>query len=490
MNSQTAIVIGAGFGGLATAALLAKQGYSVTVLEKNEGPGGRASVWREQGFTFDLGPSWYLMRDVFNRFFGEFGKKDSDFFTVERLDPSYRIFFDSKTVIDISADVQKNIALFDSLEVGGGTKLAEYLVKARTIYESSMDAAVYTEVRSLLDFVRNPKLRQSGKDLPLLQSFDQYVSSYFSSETAKKILEYTIVFLGGSPKNTPAIYSLMAHVDFNLGVWFPKGGIGQVVKAIEDVGKELGVQYEYGCDVSRLEVVEGVVKKVHTSQGIFEADIVVSNADLVYSETRLLEKKYQTYPESYWKHKKIAPSAYVMYLGLNKKLPQLSHHTLFLQHDWMHHFEEIFNKPAWPDKPSYYVNCPSFTDESLAPPGCENIFILVPVAPGLDDSDEIREQYFSRILHDFEVTVGENISDSIIVKRIFSHRDFSARYNAYKGTALGLAHTLTQSSIFRPAHTSKKVSNLYYVGQYTNPGIGMPMCLISAMQLRDILVKK
>jgi phytoene desaturase len=506
------LIVGAGFGGLATAALLAKDGHQVTLVEKNDGPGGRAMVWKESGFTFDLGPSWYLMRDVFNRFYAEFGKKDSDFFDVVRLDPAYRIFFGNgekegavdsdqlsamqtaievnKNIVDIPTDLDKNVALFDSLEPNGGKKFLEYLEKARKIYDGSMDAVVYPEMHSIMDFVKNPELRKSGKDLPLLENIDNYVNKYFTSDRARKILEYSIVFLGGSPKNTPAIYSLMSHVNYNLGVWFPMGGIAAVVSSIEKIGRDLGVEYIYDCEVSKVNVADGIAKEVVTNKGNFSADLVVMNGDMVYSETKLLEPKYQTYPEKYWKNKLIAPSAFMIYLGLNKKLKNLAHHSLFFANDWITHFNEIFDNPQWPTAPSYYVNCPTKTDASLAPDGCENIFILVPVASDMEDTAEVREEYAKKMIEDFEKNIGEEITSSIMVRRVFSQRDFKAMYHAYKGTSLGLSHTLMQSSIFRPSHQSKKVKNLLYVGQYTNPGIGMPMCLISAMQVRTIVGSK
>jgi len=490
MEQKSIIVIGSGFGGLSAAALLAKDGHKVKVIEKNEQPGGRASVYKIKGFTFDMGPSWYLMPDVFEKFFGEFGEKPENYLQLKRLDPAYRVFFSKEDIVDISSDLNKNKELFEKLEKGGSQKLSEYLDKSEYQYNIAMNDFIYKDYKHFTDFLK-PKLIVEGTKLHMFDKLDNYAKRFFLSDKIRKILEYTIVFLGGSPYDSPALYSLMSHVDFNLGVWFPiGGGIGQLVEAMVKIAEKYNVDFEFNNPVKKIIVKNGIVKGVETQKGIYDADIVIANADYPYVETTLLEKEYISYNNKYWDKKKIAPSAFLMYLGLNKKLKSLTHHNLYFDSNWENHFDEIFHNPKWPDNPSYYVSCTSKTDKTVAPKDCENVFILVPVAPDLNDTDEIRDKYSDKILKHLENLTGEKIINSIIYKKIFTHRDFSDRYNAYKGTALGLAHTLKQTAVFRPSHNSKKVKNLYYTGHYNHPGIGVPMVIISSQILAEEIKKK
>jgi len=490
MKGRKIIVVGAGFGGIAAASLLARDGHQVKVIEKNEQAGGRASVWTEKGFTFDMGPSWYLMPDVFEKYFAEFDKEPEEYMDLKRLDPSYRVFFSKDDVVDISADVEKNKSLFERYEEDAGKKLDAYLESARFQYEIAMRDFIYKEYKHLVNFLK-PELIVKGTKLHLFDKLDSYAQRYFESGNIRKILEYTIVFLGGTPYDSPALYSLLSHVDFDLGVWFPLGGgMGALVQAMVKLAEEQGVEFEYNNPVEKMIVDKGRVVGLKTKNGEEQADIVVVNADYAWAEMNLLEEKYQSYQRKYWEKKKIAPSGLIMYLGLDKQMKTLTHHNLYFHPQWEEHFSDIFEHPQWPDNPSYYVSCVSKTDPTVAPEGCENIFILVPVAAGLEDSEEFREQYAEKILKHFEDLIGENIRDHILVKRIFTHRDFSERYNAYKGTALGLAHTLGQTAVFRPAHTSKKVKGLYYTGHYNHPGIGVPMVIISSQILAGIIQKK
>ncbi len=488
MNKKV-IVIGSGFGGLSAAAFLARDGFEVTVVEKNEQSGGRASVFKEKGFVFDMGPSWYLMPDVFNNFFAQFGKKPEDYYDLKRLDPAYRIFYEPGDFVDLSADLEKNKEKFEQIEAGAGEKLVTYLAQSEYQYNVSMRDFLYRDYTSVLQFF-NRRMLVEGSKLHVFESLDKYTKRYFKSEKLRKILEYSMVFLGGAPKNTPAIYSLMSHIDFNLGVWYPDGGIGKVVEAMENLCKSLGVNFVFNSPVTKIITENGITTGVQTAHGVIPADIVVANADYHFVETQLLDKEAQTYKESYWEKRTIAPSAYILFLGINKKINGLTHHNLFFDHDWMRHFDSIFEKPEWPEFPSYYVSCPSKTDPSVAPEDSENLFVLVPVAAGLEDGEELRNAYADKIITSLEKTLGETISSNIVVKKVFSQQDFSSRYNAYKGTALGLSHTLRQTAIFRPRHQSKKVANLFYTGQYTHPGIGMPMCLISSQLVADDIKKK
>jgi len=486
MSKDNLIMVGAGIGGLSAAALLAKKGHEVTVLEKNGQPGGRASVWKKDGFTFDMGPSWYLMPDVFNKFFAEFNKKPEDYMDLVRLDPSYRVFFDEDDYVDISADLEKNLSLFEQMEPGAKEKMKEYLDKSKYEYDIAMKDFIYKDYKHLTDFFK-PRLIVEGTKLHMFEKLDSYAQRYFNNQKIRQILEYTIVFLGGSPYDSPALYSLMSHVDFNMGVWFPKGGMGKLSEAMHKLAEEQGVHFEFNQPVEQVMVENGKATEVKTNHDTFSADHIVVNADYAWAETHLLDKKYQTYSEKYWDKRKIAPSAYLLFLGLDKQLRSFTHHNLYFHPQWDEHFDDIFKNPQWPDKFSYYVSCISKTDPTTAVKGGENVFVLIPVAAGLDDTEETREAYFNKTIDHMEKLAGENIRDHILVKRIFAHNDFSSRYNAYKGTALGLAHTLKQTAIFRPRHQSKKVKNVYYTGHYNHPGIGVPMVIISSQILSEMI---
>ncbi len=475
------LIIGAGFGGLSAAALLAKDGYDVTVIEKNEGPGGRASVYSDKGFNFDMGPSWYLMPDVFEHFYANFDKKPQDYFELDKLDPSYRVFFDNSRMVDVASDLEKNYELFDSLEEGGAEKLKEYLDSAEELYDHSVKEMLYRDYTSVLDFL-NGKMLLSGIRMNILENLEHYVNRKFTSDEARKIVQYSIGFLGSSPQKTPSLYHIMSHIDLTLGVWYPQGGIREVARTMMELGQSYGAKFQFNESVELLEVHEKHVKRVITSKGVYEPDLVIVNADYAHSELDLLTKENRTYNEDYWEKRVLAPSALVAYVGIDKEMETLVHHNLFLEKDWAEGFDTLFDtkKADWPKNPSYYVNIPSKTDKTAAPSGSDTLFILVPLAPGIEDTTEKRQKLYNYIMDDLEAKTGEKIRDHIVVKRIFALEDFKERYNAYKGTALGLSHTLMQTALFRPAHKSKKVENLYYSGQFTHPGIGVPMTLISS----------
>lgn len=484
MKAKKIIVIGAGFGGLAAAALLAKDGHQVTVIEKNEMVGGRARIWREAGFSFDMGPSWYLMPDAFETYFANFGKKPEDLYKLIRLDPSYRIFFGSGDKLDISSDLQKNIELFESIEAGSGKKLIEYLEQAKYQYDVSMKQFLYKNFTSIFDFF-NKRMLTEGRKLHVFENLDAFTKRFFKSERLRKILQYSMVFLGGAPSNTPALYSVINHADFNLGVWYPEGGFNAVAVAMQKLAESYGAKFIINTPVTKINVVDGAATSVSTESEEFEADVVVGNGDYHHIETNLLPKSSQSYSTRYWNNRTVAPSAFIIYLGLNKELNSLSHHNLVLSHDWTKHFNAIFDNPSWPDEPSYYVCAPAKTDTTVAPAGKENLFVLVPIASDLPETPEFREEFAQKIISHFENEIGESITPHIEVKRIFTGVDFAKDYNAFKGTALGLSHTLFQTAMLRPRMKSKKVKNLYYSGQFTQPGIGVPMTLISGQLTRD-----
>ncbi len=486
------VIVGAGFGGLSAAALLARDGFKVTVIEKNEQPGGRGSVYSSKGFNFDMGPSWYLMPDIYQNFYQEFDKQPEDFFELERLDPSYRMFFGDKKVVDISADLDKNYKLFETFEKGGAEKLKKYLDSSKELYDFSIEEMLYKDYRSVLDLI-DGQLILKGYKLRLWENLQHYVNNQFQSDEARKILEYSIGFLGGAPDKTPSFYHLVSHADLNLGVWYPQGGLRKVVQSVYQLGESYGAKFHFNETVELLEVHEKRVKRVITDKAVHEADIVIVNADYPHSEMELLTDEYQTYKKDYWEKRTLSPSALVAYIGVKKKIDGLAHHNLFLNKDWEEGFESVFDpeKAAWPENPSYYVNVPSITDKSAAPEGSDTLYILVPLAPGLEDTNELREKFLNHIMNDLESKLGLDIRKDIVVQKIFALNDFKDRYNAYQGTAFGLTHTLNQTALWRPAHESKKVKNLYYTGQYTHPGIGVPMTMVSSqIVVNEIKEKK
>ena len=487
---MSVLIVGAGVGGLSLAALLATAGQEVTVIEKNSTHGGRARVYKEKGYTFDMGPSWYIMPDIYEKYFKELGLDIKDCYDLVRIDPSYRIFFKDEERIDVSTSLADNLDLFDSLEENGGKKLGKYLEKAERDYRIAVDQLLmrdYDQWRNLID----GRMLLDSLKLPLFGNIDDYISGIFTSKKAKRILEYSIGFIGGSPKNTPSIYYIMNYVDLNLGVWYPMGGIGKVVEKLYDLCVYNGVNFRFEETVMKITSEKGIATGVETSKGVITADTVVVTADYPYSELNLLEGSRRSYDREYWESKIFAPSALVIYIGLPGKLNNLEHHNLYLAGDWSLSFDTLYdlNDPEWPANVSYYINVTSRTDLSMAPEGGETVFILIPIPEDFEDTLESRETLYNKIVGHIEETMGEEIIGNEAVKRIFGPNDFVHDYNAYKGTSLGLVHTLTQSAIFRPSHRSKKLKNLYYNGHYTHPGIGVPLVLMSSQILASNLKK-
>lgn len=480
---QSVIIIGSGIGGLGSAALLAKAGYEVTVLEKNTNLGGRANIFEADGYTFDMGPSWYLMPDVFEHYFNLLDEDIHKHLDLVKLSPSYRVFFSNDEelpVVDIHSNLEKDLPLFEQLEPGVTPKIKEYLRRSGEQYEMAKQTFMYRNLGFSLDFLKW-KVIKKGIELNPFQTMQSYLNKWFESDRLKKILEYTLVFLGSDPAKTPAMYNIMNAIDFNMGVYYPKGGIYEIVKALVTINKKHGTNFHTNTAVSKI-IIEG--KKATGVQlengSILKADLVVSNADLWFTETQLLDRKYQTYPESYWERSVLSPSAFIMYLGLDRELDILSHHNLRFGSDWKQNFKELFDTPQLPEDPSYYVCKPTETDPDLSPDGTDNLFVLVPIPPGLELTEAEMKTYRQKILDLMKTDLNlPNLEEYIVYERAFWSDDFRRDYNAYKGTALGLAHTLKQT-LKRPLNYSKKVKNLYYVGAGTSPGIGMPICLISA----------
>jgi phytoene desaturase len=476
--SKSIIVIGSGFAGLSAATFMAKEGWQVTVLEKNTTPGGRARQLKDAGFSFDMGPSFYWMPDVFERYFRQFGKKVSDYYTLQRLDPSYRIYWNDGFT-DIPAGFPELKKLFESFEKGSGEKLEKYLSEAAYKYEVGINNLVYKPALSFSEFLDWSVIKGIFR-LDIITSVRKHIQKYFHHPRLRQMMEFPVLFLGALPENTPALYTLMNYADIKGGTWYPQGGMYAVVNGMYQMAKELGIQFRFEENVKEIVVEGGAAKKIITGTNTYQADAIISGADYHFTETSLLPERYRNYPESYWQKKIIAPSCLLYYIGLNKKLKNIKHHSLFFDMSFDQHGKEIYKDPRWPSEPLFYVSAASVTDASVAPPGCENFVFLIPVAAGLEgDSEELREHYFQKIVKRMEQHIGEPVQDSIVYKKTYSVSNFVYDYNSYRGNAYGLANTLKQTAVFRPSCRNKKVKNLFYTGQLTVPGTGVPPCLIS-----------
>jgi len=489
LDGSDVVVIGGGFGGLSTACYLADAGADVTLLEKNDQLGGRASRLEVDGFRFDMGPSWYLMPDVFERFFAHFDHEPADYYDLTRLDPHYRIFFKDGDRVDMVPDLEENRAVFESYEPGAGERFDEYLRKSKQNYEVGMEHFVYEDRTSITDYL-DWNVAKNARGLSLIGSMQDHVEKYFEHPKLQQIMQYTLVFLGGAPNNTPALYNLMSHVDFNMGVYYPENGVGGVVDGMVELGEELGVDFRTDAPAAEIEGREGAFVTRTEDGREFYSDYVVSDADYRHTEMELLDEEKRQYDADYWGSRTYAPSAFLLYLGVEGDVDPLAHHSLVLPIDWEDHFETIFEDPAWPDDPAYYLCVPSQTDDSVAPEGHSNLFALVPIAAGLEDTPELRETYRDLVLDDVKANTGVDLRDRIVVEETFCVNDFADRYNSTQGTALGLAHTLRQTALFRPSHRSSAVDGLYFTGSFTTPGIGVPMCLISGQLTAEAMAER
>lgn len=479
-NQPHAVVIGAGFAGLSAATSLAHKGYKVTLLDKNDLPGGRARKFSEKGFTFDMGPSWYWMPDVFDTYFETFGASVADYYKLLRLDPSYRVFFGKNDIADLSASMEHIYALFERLEPGSAKELEAFLKDAAYKYEVGINELVYKPGRSVMEFA-DWRVIKGALQLDLLSSIQSSIRKRFKHPQLRQILEFPVLFLGATPADTPALYSLMNYADMVLGTWYPENGMFSIVEAMVDLAEKQGVQMKLSHTVLGFEYEGNTIVKVKTNQGDIAADIVVAGADYHHVDQQLLPEKFRNYSAKYWDSRKMAPSSLIFYLGVDKKLEGLLHHSLFFDQDFAKHAYEIYTDPQWPSSPLFYVSVPSKTDLDTAPEGMENVFILMPVAPGIEDSEEIREKYYHLIMDRFEDITGQDIRKHVVYKRSYAHKDFISDYNSFKGNAYGLANTLGQTAIFKPALKNKKLTNLYFTGQLTTPGPGVPPSLISGM---------
>lgn len=484
------IVIGGGIGGLASAALLAKDGYQVTLIEKNSIVGGRARFLKLRDFYFDMGPSWYMMPEVFENFFKIFNKKTSDFYQLKKLKTHYRVFFEDGEIIDIYSDIKKNLETFKKYEKDGDEKLKKILQKSKFIYEKSMSQLVFSDYKNIFEIIK-PEILISLFKFNLFQSLHNYVKKIITNKKLQKILEYTTVFLGGSPYNTPAFYQLVAHADFNLGIYYPKGGIYQIIEALKKLCQEYKVKIITNQSVKKLFFQNKKIIAVETNKkNKYFGDIFIVNADYPFFETNLIPKEYQTYKKNYWQKKVFSPSAFLIYFGIKDELKNSDHHNLYFTEDWSKHFDNVYLTKKIPENPSFYYHIPSKTDPNMAPKNHHSVMILVPMPPGLYLNKIQTENFYKKIIKKFaDLNNIKNIEEKIIVKKIFQAKDFLNDYNAYNGSAFGIAHTLFQTALFRPRNYSKKINNLFYVGHHTNPGVGMPPVLISAQIVYNLIKK-
>lgn len=493
---KKAVIIGSGFSGLSTASFLAKHGWDVSVIEKHNSPGGRARQLKEKGFVFDMGPSWYWMPDVFERYFKCFGKNRSEYYSLKRLDPSYKIFWEDEA-IDIPADYKQLKDLFEKTEQGSGKKLDQYLEQAAYKYEAAINKLVHKPGQSWVEFLDWDLIKGIIK-LDVFSSIQKHIWKYFKNPKLRQLLEFPVLFLGALPKDIPALYSLMNFADIKSGTWYPEKGMYSIVDSMYNLAKELGVKFYFNENVISINTKEnyatGVTSEIfENGQTIiknYNSDVIISTADYHFVETKLLPANLRSYKESYWNKKVLAPGCLLYYIGLNKKLKNITHHSLFFDVDFEKHGNEIYVSKQWPSEPLFYACTTSVTDKSVASDGCENLFFLIPVAAGLSgDTETLREEYFKKIMKRFEKHIGEKVTDYIIYKKTFGPLDFVNEYNAYKGNAYGLANTLLQTAVLKPSCRSKKVKNLFYAGQLTVPGPGVPPSLISGEVVAKEVIK-
>lgn len=472
-------IIGSGFSGLSAAAYASKEGHEVHLFEKNSDIGGRARHFKtDNGYTFDMGPSWYWMPDIIESFFEDFGKKSSDFYQLVPLDPQFEMVFSDGTM-NIPQNYEEMKALFENTEAGAGKKLDEFMEDARYKYEVGMQDFVNKPCHSWFEFL-SPKIAKSALKLDLLTNFQRFVRKYFKDPKLIVLMEFPVIFLGAAPKDIPALYSLMNYGGYKLGTWYPMGGFSKIIDAMKNIAESQGTHFYVNSNVEKINVQDKKVSSLTVNDKAIDFDAIIASSDYHHTESRLLPQELRNYDEDYWEKRIFAPSCLIFYLGFKEKIPNLKHHTLFFENDLGLHTEEIYKDKKWPTKPLFYACCPSKTDASVAPENCENVFLLMPVAPGIEDSEEIRERYFMEMILRLEKHTGaSNLLLKIDYKKSYCVKDFKEDYNAYQGNAYGLANTLSQTAVLKPSLKNKKVKNLFYTGQLTVPGPGVPPSIIS-----------
>jgi phytoene desaturase len=479
-------IIGSGFSSLAASCYLSKAGYKVTVLEKNSTLGGRARQYKKDGFTFDIGPSWYWMPDVFERFFADFDKKPSDYYTLDKLSPGYEVYFGENDSITISDKLDEIYQMFENEETGSAKHLKTFLDSAKANYDTAIKDLVYRPGISPLELVTTKTVARVSQ---FFSTIRKQVRKQIKSNKLIQILEFPVLFLGAKPSNTPAFYNFMNYADFGLGTWHPRGGMYKVIEGMVALATSLNVQFKVDANVEKITTdnnnnVNGLIVNGEN----IKTDLVLSGADYHHTET-LLDENLKQYSEKYWSKKTFAPSSLLFYVGFDKKIQNASHHTLFFDSDFDKHAEEIYDTPKWPTDPLFYANFTSMTDKSSAPEGKEAGFFLVPIAPGIEDTEDLRQEYFEKIMDRFEKMTHQKVKDNVLFKKSFCVRDFKEEYNSYKGNAYGMANTLMQTAFLRPNLKSSKVKNLFFTGQLTVPGPGVPPALISGKIVSDLIIK-
>ncbi|MCB7480963.1 phytoene desaturase family protein [Christiangramia sediminis] len=478
-------IIGSGFSSLAASCYLAKAGYQVEVFEKNSSVGGRARQFKKDGFTFDIGPTWYWMPDVFERFFSDFNKKSSDYYSLEKLDPAYQVYFGKDDSVIIPGSLDEIFESFEKEETGSSKKLQKFITKARDNYNIAIKELVYRPGISPMELITPETAKRLGR---FFTNISSEVRKDFTNPKLRKILEFPVLFLGAKPSDTPAFYSFMNYADFGLGTWHPTGGMYKVIEGIKELAESLGVKFHLNSPVQKIITEKGKARGIMVNGKEFTADIILSGADYHHSE-QLLPEKLRQYSESYWKKKTFAPSSLLFYVGFDKKIKNVSHHTLFFDSSFEDHAKDIYDDPKWPDNPLFYASFPSITDGTCAPEGKEAGIFLIPLAPDLEDTEELREHYFNIILERFEKITDQKLKTNIIFKESFCVKDFKEAYNSYKGNAYGMANTLFQTAFLRPKLKSKKVDQLYFTGQLSVPGPGVPPSLISGKLAAGLIEK-
>ena len=479
-------IIGSGFSALAASCYLAQAGHQVTVYEKNESVGGRARQFKADGFTFDMGPSWYWMPDVFERFFADFGKKTTDYYELVKLSPAYNVYYGTNDCVAIADNLKDIEKTFESIEKGSGKELRDFMAKAKSNYDIAIKDLVYRPGVSPLELITVETTKKLGQ---FFSTISKDVRKKFKNKKLVQILEFPVLFLGAKPSDTPSFYSFMNYADFGLGTWHPKTGMFDVVRAMENLATELGVTFKTNSNIEKIIVENKIAKAIVVNGKRIDSDVVLSGADYHHTET-LLDEEHRAYSEKYWDSRVFAPSSLLFYVGFDKKIKNVTHHALFFDVDFEQHAKDIYDEPQWPAEPLFYANFPSMTDKTAAPEGMESGFFLIPLAPGIKDTEALRTEYFDKIINRFETITQQKVKDSIVYSKSFCKNDFVSEYNSYKGNAYGMANTLLQTAFLRPKLKSKKVDHLYFTGQLTVPGPGVPPALISGKLVSELINKQ
>lgn len=484
----TAIVIGGGFAGLSAAICLAAEGMAVTLVEQHDQTGGRARLLCEGGFRFDMGPSWYWMPEIPEQFFKRMGRSLHDYLTLKRLDPSYQVIFGGNDRIEIPASMDELENLFEQTEPGAGMKLRQFLAEAGFKYKTALTSYIQKPGLSVTEYLTREVLGSVFK-MDMLTSLSSHARKYFKDKRLLRIIEFPVLFLGGTPDQIPALYSLMNYADMALGTWYPMGGMHELSKAFTRLAEEMGVALRMNTPVSKLISDGKKVTGVRTADQVLTADVIISGADYHHTDSVLLGPENANYNGRYWESRAMSPSCLLYYVGVSRRLPALQHHNLFFEHSFEDHARAIYKEKSWPERPLFYLCCPSQTDPSVAPEGMENLFFLIPAAPGLADDDAVRERYLQEVIRRTEEHCGTQFADDIVYQKSYAHNDFVLDYNAFKGNAYGLANTLSQTAFLKPSIRHKKLSNLFYTGQLTVPGPGVPPAILSGQIVADYIIQ-